>query len=59
MGPSYEKDLSHDLLKMASNNLLVKDIDIILFHENFPVDIRHNAKIFRELLADWAEKKLR
>ncbi len=34
---------------------LVKDI---LFHHGFPVDIRHNAKIFREKLAAWAETKV-
>ncbi len=31
--------------------------DTILFHKSFPVDIRHNCKIFREQLADWAERK--
>ncbi len=31
----------------------------LLFHPSFPVDIRHNAKIFREKLAVWAEGKLR
>jgi acyl-coenzyme A synthetase/AMP-(fatty) acid ligase len=29
-----------------------------LFHPSFPVDIRHNAKIFREKLAVWAQEKL-
>lgn len=29
-------------------------INTILFHPAFPVDIRHNAKIFREKLAVWA-----
>jgi len=29
-----------------------------LFHARFPVDVRHNAKIFREKLADWATAKL-
>ena len=29
-----------------------------LFHPAFPVDIRHNAKIFREKLAVWAQKKV-
>jgi len=29
-----------------------------LFHKAFPVDIRHNSKIFREKLAIWAEKKI-
>ncbi len=44
---------------MAAKNLLTKDIDTILFHTEFPVDIRHNAKIYREQLAVWAEKKIR
>ncbi len=29
-----------------------------LFHPKFPVDIRHNAKIGREVLAKWAAKRL-
>lgn len=29
-----------------------------LVHPGFPVDIRHNAKIFREKLAPWAKKQL-
>ncbi|MFM9970351.1 MAG: fatty acid CoA ligase family protein, partial [Burkholderiales bacterium] len=35
-----------------------KDIDTFLFHPAFPVDVRHNAKIFREKLAVWAAKQL-
>ncbi len=34
-----------------------KGIKHFLIHPEFPVDIRHNAKIFREKLALWAEKK--
>lgn len=30
----------------------------ILFYSNLPVDVRHNAKINRELLARWAAKQL-
>ena len=30
----------------------------ILFYPNLPVDVRHNAKINRELLASWAAKQL-
>lgn len=30
----------------------------VLIHESFPVDIRHNAKIFREKLAPWASGQL-
>lgn len=33
-------------------------ISHFLIHENFPVDIRHNAKIFREKLAVWAQDEL-
>ena len=36
-----------------------KGIETILFHPAFPVDIRHNAKIFREKLAVWAARRLR
>ncbi|MBW4718583.1 fatty acid CoA ligase family protein [Saccharothrix obliqua] len=31
----------------------------VLFHRGFPVDPRHNSKIVRERLADWAAGKLR
>ena len=33
-------------------------IQRILFHPAFPVDIRHNAKIFREKLATWAKDRI-
>ena len=33
-------------------------IKTILFHPSFPVDIRHNAKIFREKLAVWAARSV-
>jgi len=33
-------------------------IDTFLVHHKFPVDIRHNAKIGREILATWAGKQL-
>lgn len=34
-------------------------VEAFLFHPEFPVDIRHNAKIGREKLAVWAAKQLR
>jgi acyl-CoA synthetase (AMP-forming)/AMP-acid ligase II len=34
-------------------------VDTIVFHQRFPVDIRHNAKIGREQLAKWATRQLR
>jgi acyl-CoA synthetase (AMP-forming)/AMP-acid ligase II len=39
---------------------LTKSIQTILVHQGgFPVDIRHNAKIFRENLAVWAAEQLK
>ncbi|WP_457576514.1 fatty acid CoA ligase family protein [Desulfomarina sp.] len=43
---------------LASENTLTEAVRYFLVHESFPVDIRHNAKIFREKLALWAEEKL-
>jgi olefin beta-lactone synthetase len=54
-----KKRLRIELLELARENELTKDIKIVLFHKAFPVDIRHNSKIFREKLALWAEKKMR
>ena len=50
--------LKAELLTLAAAHPLTKDIDTILFHSRFPVDIRHNAKIIREKLAVWAKNKL-
>ncbi|OGV54692.1 MAG: hypothetical protein A2017_19430 [Lentisphaerae bacterium GWF2_44_16] len=47
-----------ELLKLGKTKEFTADIRDFLFHESFPVDIRHNAKIFREKLAEWAEKTL-
>jgi len=43
-----------ELLALARRNALTEEIGIVLFHPSFPVDVRHNAKIFREQLAVWA-----
>ena len=53
-----KKRLKMNLLELAQQHELTQDIEIVLFHPSFPVDIRHNSKIFREKLAIWAEKKL-
>jgi len=34
-----------------------QNITKFMIHKSFPVDIRHNAKIFREKLASWAEQE--
>jgi acyl-CoA synthetase (AMP-forming)/AMP-acid ligase II len=53
-----KKTLKNELLELAQQHELTRDIETVLFHPSFPVDIRHNSKIFREKLAIWAEKKL-
>lgn len=44
------------LLGAASD--ITKEVQHFLIYNDFPVDIRHNAKIFREKLATWAQKKI-
>ena len=46
-----------ELLELAQRNPLTKNIETILYHPSFPVDVRHNAKIFREKLTVWAAEK--
>lgn len=54
-----KKVIRAELLQLAGEHALTREIDTILFHHRFPVDIRHNAKIFREKLAKWAGKKIK
>lgn len=56
--PWQRKSLKLILLKKAQTFEVTKNITDLLFHPNFPVDIRHNSKIFREKLSVWAQKKL-
>jgi len=43
---------------LCQKNTLTQGINFFLVHQGFPVDIRHNAKIFREKLAVWAQQRL-
>ena len=51
--------IRRDLLERGALYPHTKGIRDILFHPAFPVDIRHNAKIFREKLAIWAAGRIR
>jgi acyl-CoA synthetase (AMP-forming)/AMP-acid ligase II len=46
--------IREELLALGAGHPVTQRIQTILFHPRFPVDIRHNAKIFREKLAEWA-----
>ena len=57
--PKSKKEIVEELMILANGNAMTAKIDIFLFHKSFPVDIRHNSKIFREQLAVWAKKKIK
>lgn len=47
-----------ELRALTAAQEITRGITHFLVHPNFPVDIRHNAKIFREKLRVWAEKRV-
>ena len=51
--------LKRELLDLGREHPQTEAITTLLRHPGFPVDVRHNAKIFREKLALWAEGQLR
>ncbi|WP_405997233.1 fatty acid CoA ligase family protein [Streptomyces sp. NBC_00829] len=50
--------IESELREAGADNPVTKAIEDFLPHPALPVDIRHNAKIRRELLAGWAEDRL-
>ena len=58
-GAAARQQLIKELSELASRNELTAEIHDFLLHSSMPVDIRHNAKIFREKLAVWATRELR
>ena len=58
-GPLSDEAVRRELLELGSAVPLTNGITRLLFHPSFPVDIRHNAKIFREKLALWAARQRR
>jgi acyl-CoA synthetase (AMP-forming)/AMP-acid ligase II len=53
-----KEDIRAELRVLGARNEETRDIATFLFHPAFPVDVRHNAKIFREKLAVWASKEM-
>jgi acyl-CoA synthetase (AMP-forming)/AMP-acid ligase II len=47
-----------EVKELAGRHPLTAAIEHFFVHPSFPVDIRHNAKIFREKLAVWAADQL-
>ncbi|MBW2996757.1 AMP-binding protein [Candidatus Woesearchaeota archaeon] len=53
-----ESRIRKELLSLGRSYPHTANINKVMFHPAFPVDIRHNAKIFRERLAVWAGREL-
>ncbi|MDZ4686722.1 MAG: peptide synthase, partial [Planctomycetaceae bacterium] len=57
--PQADAEITRELLALGQQHAHTRAIRTVLYHDGFPVDIRHNSKIFREKLAVWAGKQLR
>jgi acyl-coenzyme A synthetase/AMP-(fatty) acid ligase len=55
---SQQHCIRGELLERGAGFAQTRRIRTVLFHRAFPVDIRHNSKIFREKLAVWAARRL-
>ncbi|MGI6400984.1 MAG: fatty acid CoA ligase family protein [Thermoguttaceae bacterium] len=53
-----EEKLKREVLQLLKKSPLTSSIDKVFICKNLPVDVRHNAKINRELLSEWATAKL-
>lgn len=53
-----EAKFASELEALGAVNPLTADIHHFFFHRSFPVDGRHNAKIFRDKLGEWASGQL-
>ena len=54
LGKDARRKLAEELRAMAARDPVTASIRRFYFHHSFPVDARHNAKIFRDRLAAWA-----
>ncbi len=54
---SAEDKFRQELLELGRSCALTSSIEEIFFCKSFPVDARHNAKIFRDQLSKWATEK--
>lgn len=50
------REFLKELEELGRSNLLTSKIRWYFFHPSFPVDARHNAKIYRDILGVWARQ---
>lgn len=58
-GRAAREAFARELLVLGGANPRTASIRDVLFHPALPVDVRHNAKIRREVLAAWAARRLK
>ncbi|TDD95125.1 fatty acid CoA ligase family protein [Actinomadura rubrisoli] len=58
LGRRRRTGLVHAVLEVAGERLPAAGITDVLPHRSFPVDVRHNSKIRRHVLAAWAARRL-
>lgn len=59
VSPGERSRIERELLSLGEQHPRSAMVRRVLFHEGFPVDIRHNAKIRQEELAAWAQQQVR
>lgn len=57
--PGEVETFRREIADLAGRNVLSAPIKQIFFHRSFPVDARHNAKIFRDKLGVWASAQIK
>lgn len=57
-GAADRRQLLQELADLAGEHEITRPIATFLIRKRLPVDIRHNAKIFREQLAPWAARRI-
>ncbi|MCG6950609.1 MAG: AMP-binding protein [Acidobacteria bacterium] len=58
VGRSEHERIRQQLLDLGAEFEHTRQIHTVIFHPGFPVDIRHNAKIGRGALAEWATPRV-
>lgn len=54
--PAVKGDFVTSLHELGQSSEITRGISKFFFHPSFPVDSRHNAKIFRDQLSCWAQQ---
>lgn len=58
-GSAERPEIERDLRQVSSRYQHTRGIDVFLeYPRDFPVDVRHNSKIFREKLARWVDTEM-